>query len=132
MNRILEQLRLSKAEDKTFIGKIERGFDFLGFYFTREGMSVSKKSVRKFAENIGLKLSAHGNSEGSKITPAGRVYNSEISGVYNAKQLRDKNNKGDLPIPETVSVYIQHWLIWVKSIYGTEETQVGNTLPGLV
>jgi len=50
VNRILEQLRLSKAEDKTFIGKVEKGFDFLGFYFTKEGLSVSKKICSKIRE----------------------------------------------------------------------------------
>ncbi|MCP4181345.1 MAG: hypothetical protein GY756_26585 [bacterium] len=127
VNRIFDKLDLSQAEDKTYIGKIERGFDFLGFYFSREGMSVSKKAVRKFAENIVLKLSAHCDSEDSKITPADRIHNSESSGVYNSKQLRDKNNKGGLPIPETVSTYIQRWLIWVKSIYGKKEIKVAAT-----
>ena len=82
MNRIFDELGLSKAEDKTFIGKIERGFDFLGFYFTREGMSVSKKSVRKFAENVVLRLSIHSDSEDSKITPVRGMKNSDCSSVY--------------------------------------------------
>ena len=32
MNTILAKLKLEKAEDKTLIGKIEKGFDFLGFH----------------------------------------------------------------------------------------------------
>ncbi len=120
MNRILEQLRLSKAEDKTFIGKVEKGFDFLGFYFTKEGLSVSKKSVRKFAKNIVLRLTVHSGSDDGKITPVRRMQNSDCSNVYNAKQLRDNKHKGGLPMPEAVSVYVQRWLLWIKSIYGKE------------
>ncbi len=31
--------------DKTFIGPIERGFDFLGYHFGPEGLSVAKNTV---------------------------------------------------------------------------------------
>ena len=32
VNAVLGSLRLEKHPDKTFIGKIERGFDFLGYH----------------------------------------------------------------------------------------------------
>ena len=38
-------LRLEKHPDKTFIGRIEKGFDFLGFHFSRDGLSSSAASV---------------------------------------------------------------------------------------
>ena len=31
--------------DKTFIGWIEKGFDFLGYHFGPDGLSVAKKTV---------------------------------------------------------------------------------------
>ena len=31
--------------DKTLIGRIERGFDFLGYHFGLDGLSVARKSV---------------------------------------------------------------------------------------
>ena len=33
-------LNLEKHPDKTFIGRIERGFDFLGYHFSRAGLTV--------------------------------------------------------------------------------------------
>ena len=36
--------------DKTFIGRIERGFDFLGYHFGPEGLSVAKKTIERFVE----------------------------------------------------------------------------------
>ena len=36
--------------DKTFIGRIERGFDFLGYYFSRAGLTVVKKTLNTFIE----------------------------------------------------------------------------------
>ena len=50
VNAVLESLRLEKHPDKTFIGKIERGFDFLGYHFSREGLRVAKATIQKFVE----------------------------------------------------------------------------------
>ena len=33
---------------RTFIGRIERGFDFLGYHFGTDGLSVAKKTVENF------------------------------------------------------------------------------------
>ncbi len=48
VNGVLGSLRLEKHPDKTFIGRIERGFDFLGYHFSREGLRVAKATFRKF------------------------------------------------------------------------------------
>ena len=39
-----------KHPDKTFIGRIERGFDFLGYHFGQEGLSVAKTTIENFVE----------------------------------------------------------------------------------
>jgi len=44
----LGALSLEKHPDKTFIGRIERGFDFLGYHFSPEGLTVSKKDTCRF------------------------------------------------------------------------------------
>ena len=41
---------MEKHPDKTFIGPIEHGFDFLGFHFSREGLTVAKATIEKFVE----------------------------------------------------------------------------------
>jgi hypothetical protein len=41
-------LRLEKHPDKTFIGRIEKGFDFLGYHFSPDGLSVAEKTIGKF------------------------------------------------------------------------------------
>ncbi len=38
VNAVLGSLRLEKHPDKTFIGRIERGFDFLGYHFGPAGL----------------------------------------------------------------------------------------------
>ena len=106
----------------SFIGKIERGFDFPGFQFSLEGMTISKKSVRKFVENIVLKLDACIAPDTGQITPGSEASACGNSRIYGAGQLTEQNVKGELPIPETVSVYIRRWFLWVKSVCG--KTQI--------
>ncbi len=45
VNGMLGSLGLEKHPDKTFIGRIERGFDFLGYHFGPDGLSVAKKTA---------------------------------------------------------------------------------------
>ena len=50
VNEVLGSLRLEKHPDKTFIGRIERGFDFLGYHFSRDGLKVAKATIQRFVE----------------------------------------------------------------------------------
>ena len=52
VNQILGSLSLEKHPDKTFIGRIERGFDFLGYHFSRAGLRVAKKTIENFIEKV--------------------------------------------------------------------------------
>ncbi len=47
---MLGEVSLEKHPDKTFIGWIERGFDFLGYHFSRAGLSVGKQTIVNFIE----------------------------------------------------------------------------------
>ncbi len=44
VNEVLGSLYLLKHPDKTFIGRIEKGFDFLGYHFGPEGLSVAART----------------------------------------------------------------------------------------
>jgi hypothetical protein len=50
VNQVLGALSLEKHSDKTFIGRIERGFDFLGYHFGPADLSVAKQTVANFIE----------------------------------------------------------------------------------
>src|SRR5947209_17663144 len=43
-------LSLEKHRDKTFIGRMERGFDFLGYHFSPAGLTVAAKTIANFIE----------------------------------------------------------------------------------
>ena len=48
LNEIFNTLKLEKHPDKTFIGRIERGFDFLGYHFSPRGLGLARKTVENF------------------------------------------------------------------------------------
>jgi hypothetical protein len=50
VNQTLGALSLEKHPDKTLIGRIERGFDFLGYHFSPSGLTVAKKTIANFIE----------------------------------------------------------------------------------
>ena len=50
VNEQLNALDLAKHPDKTFIGRIEKGFDFLGYHFSRTGIAVASATVECFVE----------------------------------------------------------------------------------
>ncbi len=41
-------LGLEKHPDKTFVGRIEKGFDFLGYHFNTAGLTVAHETVVRF------------------------------------------------------------------------------------
>ncbi|MGK0185781.1 MAG: RNA-directed DNA polymerase [Verrucomicrobiales bacterium] len=53
MNETLEELSLEQHPDKTFIGRVAQGFDFLGYQFAANGaLTASRVSVGRFAQKI--------------------------------------------------------------------------------
>jgi RNA-directed DNA polymerase len=50
VNEVLPSLRLEKHPDKTFIGKIERGFDFLGYRFGSRVLELAEATIERFVE----------------------------------------------------------------------------------
>ncbi len=51
-NRVLEQLKVEKHPDKTFIGRVARGFDFLGYHFTPLTTTDPSFSLTKSPKHI--------------------------------------------------------------------------------
>jgi RNA-directed DNA polymerase len=47
VNQHFHQLKVEQAPDKTFIGRIAKGFDFLGYHFDGKQLTVAAKTVEK-------------------------------------------------------------------------------------
>jgi hypothetical protein len=50
VNEVLASLGLEKHPDKTFIGRIERGFDFLGYHFSPDGLTAAPQGRRRLRD----------------------------------------------------------------------------------
>jgi hypothetical protein len=48
LNQTFNELKLEKHPDKTLIGRMERGFDFLGYRLGIGGISIAKKTIDNF------------------------------------------------------------------------------------
>jgi hypothetical protein len=56
VNRVLQDLKVEKHPDKTFIGRISRGFDFLGYHFEKDALGVrvrpGEATVRRYMARV--------------------------------------------------------------------------------
>ena len=52
VQQTLTTLDLAVHPDKTFIGRVERGFDFLGYHITPHGLSVAEETLRRFVARV--------------------------------------------------------------------------------
>jgi len=52
VNETLAELKLQQHPDKTFIGRVSRGFDFLGYLFTPAGLEVAPRAVERCVERV--------------------------------------------------------------------------------
>ncbi len=48
LNQTFDELKLEKHPEKTVIGRVEKGFDFLGYHISPEGLSLAKRTVENF------------------------------------------------------------------------------------
>jgi RNA-directed DNA polymerase len=52
INHYFNWVKLEKHPDKTFIGKIEKGFDFLGYHFSKQPLEIARKTIQKHVLRI--------------------------------------------------------------------------------
>jgi hypothetical protein len=52
VNRTLAELHVEQHPDKTFIGRISRGFDFLGYAFKPAGLEVAPPTIERCVQRV--------------------------------------------------------------------------------
>ena len=52
VNATLAELKRQKHPKKTFIGKVQRGFDFLGYTITTSGLDIAPNTWERFVERV--------------------------------------------------------------------------------
>jgi hypothetical protein len=89
VNQHFQQLKVEQAPDKTFIGKISRGWDFLGYHFDGKRLTVAAKTVEKH------------------VLHYRQLY----------EQLRNKKATSD-EMALALGQYVKRWQRWVKAGLG--------------
>ncbi len=67
LNQALGALRLKKHPGKTFIGRIEKGFDFLGYHFSPRGLTLARQTIVNFLERA---IRLYEQEPGEDLVPA--------------------------------------------------------------
>jgi len=70
VNMIMNRLRVEQHPDKTFIGRVSKGFDFLGYHFEPGNLGVAEKTIRKFVSRAG-RLYERATSLAERRKPSG-------------------------------------------------------------
>jgi hypothetical protein len=70
VQQTLTTLGLATHPDKTFIGRVERGFDFLGYHITPQGLTVAEETLRRFVARV-TRLYEHGRGRPFGTAPLG-------------------------------------------------------------
>ena len=52
VNQVLAELHVEQHPDKTFIGRISRGFAFLGYAFQPAGLEVAPPTIKRCVERV--------------------------------------------------------------------------------
>ena len=52
VNQVMAELRVRQHPVKTTIGRIARGFDFLGYRFSAAGLASARQTVERCAEDV--------------------------------------------------------------------------------
>jgi RNA-directed DNA polymerase len=105
MNAVLAELHLEQHPDKTFIGRVERGFDFLGFDFSPAGVTgSSERSEARYTENIS-RLYEQGASE-ERVERYRQNWLRWRRGILGAKRpANPPEGPPTLPVPSEVHAY---------------------------
>jgi len=46
LNQCFNRLKVKQHPDKTFIGRIDKGFDFLGYPFSAQALGLTSNTIR--------------------------------------------------------------------------------------
>jgi len=80
--KIMEDLKLSLHPTKTYIGKITKGFNFLGYYMDGTVLLPSTETIRRMTEKASALYEQGANCKGKCKDPKKRRYRSPAKPLY--------------------------------------------------
>ena len=71
LNGIFTTLGLAKHPNKTFIGRVEKGFDFLGYCLWPDRLTVAQATVERFLARVTRLYEQEGETADQRRSPSG-------------------------------------------------------------
>ena len=72
MNQIFSSLKVTQHPDKTFVGRIEKGFEFLGYHLLPQQLRMAGKTMQKFVKRA-VRLYEQESGEADASSRLGKV-----------------------------------------------------------
>ncbi|MFT5042577.1 MAG: RNA-directed DNA polymerase [Hyphomicrobiaceae bacterium] len=86
LNRMFAKLKVEKHPDKTFIGSVSKGFDFLGYRVSPKGLAVSAATRARFVERVSQLYEQQRRGEHDVPSPLGKYVRRWVGWVRAAGQ----------------------------------------------
>ena len=108
LNDTFAELSVEKHSDKTFIGRVERGFDFLGYHFALNDSEEVSESPNQTNKEISL----------TPAPSAIRRMTEKLSRLYEQRASKER-----------VDQYMDHWIRWFLRGLDRLSVNTGNIQP---
>jgi hypothetical protein len=103
VNSMLASLRLEKHPDKTFIGKIARGFDYLGYHFCPGILKLADTTIERFVAHA-TRLYEQGRQERIKAPLLGKYVRRWQGWAKSAVMDSGSDKRIDYTLSESIAV----------------------------
>ena len=113
MNQLLKQLKLKQHPDKTFIGRISRGFDFLGYHFSTEPLQLASITVKKHVERYRRLYEQLKRQRPEKTKKAN--YRDVANAFFEGSKKKANSNE----LAFVLEQYVHRWQCWCTAGLGT-------------
>ena len=90
-HKIMDGLKLNLHPDKTFIGRIRKGFDFLGYRITKNGLRLAILTIQCFQAKLAqlyeqgadnVRIEQYSKNWGCWACSGGIIFHSAVQNLY--------------------------------------------------
>ncbi len=125
ISRVLERLGLEKHRSKTFVGRVERGFDFLGYRFSPQGLEIAAPTRARFVERATRLYEQERGKARSRLVAT----DSERGRAGPRTSAEGGGSRGAGCFPG-LREYVRRWLRWTRAGLPVGAVSVGSVLVG--
>ena len=129
-HKVMKHLKLTLHPTKTYIGKISKGFNFLGYFFDHNKLLPSMESIRRMRERATqyyVQPFSQSSSQNGKKHSKKFIHKRDISEYYVNEKAPQKNEMSETLneifknpavslnplVKKDVALYLKRWFAWL-------------------